>query len=115
MKRIAVFIVMLCIMVPAVQGLAWDFYDGNTLLYDLEGRNNKNVGYVFETGASAYIGGIASLLSETQIIKIPQNVNLKELVDIVHVYLQNNPKFRHFSGTSIVTTALKESFPPIQK
>jgi hypothetical protein len=91
------------------------FTDGNELFENCKGaddpqdrdRNSKwgvCVGYI-EGAADALIGSSFCLPGG------PSGVTVRQITDVVKLYLHDHPEQRHYDAASLVTTALKEKFP----
>ncbi len=44
-------------------------------------------------------------------VDVPHDYSNRQIVDIVHLYLANNPAFRHENASFLVTEALKDAWP----
>lgn len=63
----------------------------------------------FEGVCAGYIIGVID--SATSGACLPQKVPIRQLIDVVHKYLQDAPRERHFVGALLVSLALMEAFP----
>jgi hypothetical protein len=66
----------------------------------------KGVGYVM--GVHDALNGRTSA---GYCFQSPKNVTSGQLSDVVLKYLEDNPQLRHYSGNSLVSAALAQSFP----
>jgi Rap1a immunity proteins len=86
------------------QASAAQYIDGNKLFGECEAA-----GGFMEATCAGYIMGVTDAL-ETEVC-VPNEVNVRQIVDVVKLYLHDHPEKRHFGASSLVTVALKEKFP----
>ncbi|WP_433977369.1 Rap1a/Tai family immunity protein [Erwinia sp. E_sp_B01_9] len=84
--------------------------DGNEL-YKWRLSYQDKSGSNFEAGMYiGFIGGVTGIFTD-EIFCIPEGTLNRQVYDIVLLYLQNNPKDRTKSGSSLVLTALHNAYP----
>jgi Rap1a immunity proteins len=88
------------------------YVDGNVLYSKCSTSENFAdkeycLGYI--SGTHDYIDGIQA--SSGKAICTPNQITIGQEVDVVSLYLKNNPKLRHFTASSLVWLALKDAFP----
>lgn len=81
------------------------FYSGNDLLEKLNDTNPAQ--RMFALG---YVAAVIDTVIDVQVCP-PDQIQVGQVRDIVHRWLQNNPDKRQFTASSIVIHALKQSWP----
>lgn len=92
---------LLALTVPAQA----QFLDGNGLL---ERMNDQ--GTVKPMVALGFVLGVADSFRGTEVC-LPENVQARQLYDVVHQWLRANPDKRHLEGAAIVLVALNRTWP----
>jgi hypothetical protein len=88
------------------------YADGNTLYSKCATSENFGdkeycLGYI--AGTHDYIDGMQASSGKT--VCIPNQITIGQEVDVVSLYLKNNPKVRHLTAPSLIWMALKDAFP----
>lgn len=81
------------------------FIDGNGLL-----ERMNDPGSVKPMVALGFVLGVADSFRGTEIC-LPENVQARQLYDVVHQWLRANPDKRHLEGAAIVLVALNRTWP----
>lgn len=93
------------LLVTLCTGVRAEFKDGNELMRDIESTNIVN-----EMVALGYVMGVADTGLGVMHCT-PPRAQAKQLVDMVHNYLRNNPSERHRAADVLVTRALSAVWP----
>ncbi len=81
-----------------------DFYDGNRLYEECKGQSALScLGYIVG------VADTARLFPKP--ICVPEGVTAGQLRAVVLKYMEEHPEDRHYSGTSVVGSALLGAFP----
>jgi hypothetical protein len=91
----------------------WGSYvNGNALFEYCEGGDNlRSTDSPIQWGQCwGYILGVADL-ADGKAFCLPDAVTAGQLIDIVKIWLRDNPHKRHYSADSLVAFALKEKVP----
>jgi Rap1a immunity proteins len=86
------------------------FVDGNKLHQDCTGMLN-----VLDSSCAAYVSAVADMLATGAVGRhracLPNGAKLGQAVDVVKLWLTENPQSRHLPGPEVVATALERAFP----
>ncbi len=108
MKQI---ILTLCIAVS----LNANWESGNDFVLDMKeyikDENGAKATFYKTMTYRAYIAGVRDTLIDANYICIPNNVNGKQIFEIVKQYVENNPKEWNKSASYLVETPLLDAFP----
>lgn len=96
------------------------FEDGNTLLANCTGRNPSDSDPESRNLSRAYCGGYITAISDALesgeslngwVVCFPPNSNKWQIIDVVIVWLRNQPAQRHLAAADLVARALHDAFP----
>ena len=95
-------------------GSAWDALDGNKLAEDCRaypsGKVKDTVTALSVGTCFGYIWGVVGAGDRSSFC-IPDGVKQLQVIDVVKQWIDQHPALRHYTAASLVTKALKESFP----
>jgi hypothetical protein len=110
MKRLILAVLVVCAVSPAWGGEVFQL--GNGLHKICQSKSVYNSGY-----CDGYMSGVADALQGANkgvggnTFCHPKGVTVGQLSDVAKLWLSQNPKYRHFTGHSVVARALSEAFP----
>ena len=112
MKRFAL-IALLCLLANVSFAV---FKNGNALYSDLQNcekiDRDGETGNVYQCGiAMGYVSAIADVAGVNENTCFQSGVTLKQIKDVVYLWLKNNPADRSYTAESLVLAALKEAWP----
>jgi len=81
-----------------------EFKDGNKMLAQMNGDFGARMLIM------GYVTGVVDALSSVTICA-PINLTAGQSVDMVKLYLENNPAIRHFSGDTIINKVMSTMWP----
>lgn len=88
----------------ACAGAQAEFKDGNKMLSQMNGDFGDRMLIM------GYVTGVIDALSSVTICA-PANLTAGQSVDMVKMYLENNPAIRHFSGDAIINKVMSAMWP----
>lgn len=103
MKKMMISVALMSAL--TAQASAIQFYTGNDLFQRLKSQETLHrwAGIGFVLGVHDTLDTITSCA--------PEHITVRQVVDIVEQFLDQNPSSRHFSATSLVRNALARAWP----
>lgn len=90
---------------------------GNKLLRQMESTNSNDRNF-----ANGYISGVVEGITVSQVLLnaksvacLPEGVSYRQLNDIIHNYLKNEPKERHKLATFLILASIHQTYPCAEK
>jgi hypothetical protein len=111
MKKIVFILVVFLI---SFNVFATSFYSGNDLKRKVNSTELIDYGFSF-----GYISAVSDSINKKKVfgypVCLPDDVELKQLVDVVKIYMNSHPNLLHYAANSLVAEALTDAFPCSQK
>ena len=122
MKRAVLLLLTLVVVAAhpahAAEGESASFFNGKDLHARLsDWKRNPSNDVISASVAYGFVVGVADAIHGYKeprtgfCYRRPEKVTTNELVNIVHVYLEQNPKHRQLSAWSLTAAALAKAYP----
>ena len=105
--RVVALLAALVLILPPVQSQG-AFYSGN----DMKEKCDQKDVSAFDSGLClGYFLGVFDSQEPMKLYCLPENVDARQIVDVIQQFLVRNPQDRHLIASGLAARALHEAFP----